>query len=93
MRSARITGLWWDEQSVEHIARHQVTPREVEEVCFGSRSLVFKRGKRYIVLGQTEAGRYLFVVVDRVHHHKGYVVTARAMDEKERRRFKREVHE
>ncbi len=63
MRSPLITELLWDERSVEHIARHHVTAQEVEEVCFNPRSLVFKREARYIVLGQTAAGRYLFVAV------------------------------
>jgi uncharacterized DUF497 family protein len=91
MRSPPITELLWDERSVEHIARHHVTAQEVEEVCFNLQSLVFKRGTRYIVLGQTAAGRYLFVAVDRVRKSKGYVVTARSMDKKERRRYQREV--
>jgi len=92
MRSPPITELLWDEHSVEHIARHHVTAQEVEEVCFKPQSLVFKRGARYIVLGQTAAGRYLFVAVDRVRKSRGYVVTARSMDKKERRRYHREVH-
>ena len=40
---------------------------------------------------KTEAGRYLFVAVDRVERYKGKVVTAREMDDAERRRYKREV--
>ncbi len=91
MRPLLIRELLWDKRSVEHIARHHVTAQEVEEVCFNPRSLVFKRGTRYIVLGQTVAGRYLFVAVDRVCKSKGYVVTARPMDKKERRRYQREV--
>ena len=90
-RTVHITEIAWDERSIRHIARHHVTVKEVEEVCFDSKSCVFRRGERYIILGQTEAGRYLFVAVDRVERYKGKVVTAREMDDAERRRYKKEV--
>ncbi len=41
----------------------------------------------YYVLGQTEAGRYLFGVVIRFPDGKGYLVTARTMTAQEKRRF------
>jgi hypothetical protein len=31
----KIHELIWPEDRVAHIARHAVTPEEVEEVCFG----------------------------------------------------------
>jgi uncharacterized DUF497 family protein len=72
---------------------HGVTPEEVEEVCFG-KSLV-RRAKSdgenpvYYVLGQTEAGRYLFCVVIRFPDDNGYPVTAREMTAKEKRRYRK----
>lgn len=30
-----IDDILWPEDRVEHIARHGVTPEEVEQVCFG----------------------------------------------------------
>jgi uncharacterized DUF497 family protein len=63
----RINSFIWPEERTEHIARHGVTPQEVEEACFGQ--ALVQRGKSegenpvYYVLGQTEAGRYLFCVV------------------------------
>jgi hypothetical protein len=90
-KAIRITETAWDERSVRHIARHHVTVKEVEEVCFHSKSFVFRRGERYIILGRTEAGRYLFVAVDRVERYKGKVITAREMDDAERRRYRKEV--
>jgi len=53
--------------------------------------LVFRRGERHVILGQTEAGRHLFVAVERVESYEGKVVTAREMDDAERRRYKKEV--
>ncbi len=82
----------WPEDRVEHIARHGVTPDEVEQVCFG-KSLVHRAKSQgenpvYYVQGQTEAGRYLFCVVIRFPDGNGYPVTAREMTPKENRRFR-----
>jgi hypothetical protein len=71
-----IRRLVWPRDRVEHIARHGVSPPEVEEVCFG-RPLVL-RGKAdgvnpvYYVLGQTRTGRYLFCVIIRFPDANGY---------------------
>jgi uncharacterized DUF497 family protein len=88
----RIDELLWPQDRIEHIARHSVTTDEVEEVCFG-RPFV-QRGKSqgenpvYYVLGQTDVGRYLFCVVIQFPDGKGLPVTARAMTDRERRRFR-----
>ncbi|HUT90330.1 MAG TPA: hypothetical protein VMY37_12590 [Thermoguttaceae bacterium] len=88
----RISELVWPEDRVEHIARHGVTPHEVEQACFG-RPLV-QRAKSggpnpaYYVLGETDSGRYLFCVVIQFPDRKGYPVTARPMTDKEKRRYR-----
>jgi uncharacterized DUF497 family protein len=84
----RISRFEWDEANIEHLARHQVIPAEAEEV-FASRYIVYKsRNDCFIALGQTEEGRFLTVVFARKHSFIR-VVTARDMDEKERKLFKR----
>jgi len=89
----RIREFVWAEDRIDHVARHGVTPEEVEEVCFG-RALV-QRAKSegenpvYYVLGRTDAGRYLFAVVIRFPDGKGYPVTARPMTDKEERQYRR----
>jgi hypothetical protein len=30
-----ITSLIWNKKNIEHIASHNVTPKEIEEVCIG----------------------------------------------------------
>lgn len=88
----RIRELIWPKNRIDHIARHGVTPEEVEEVCFG-RPLV-QRAKSegtnpaYYVLGQTGAGQYLFCVVIQFPDGRGYPVTARPMTDKEKHRYK-----
>lgn len=88
----KIYWLIWQEDRIEHIARHSVRPEEVEEVCFGQ-SLVLRaktEGKNpvYYVLGQTEASRYLFCVVIQFADGNGYPVTARPMTPSEQQRFR-----
>jgi uncharacterized protein len=83
----------WTDDRIEHIARHGITPTEVEEACFGM-PLVLRarsRGRNPVfqVLGQTRAGRYLLSVVIDFRDGRGYPVTARPMTTRERRRFKR----
>ncbi len=84
----RITDLEWDGSNEEHIARHRVWPDEVDEVCLGSGSLAVRiRRGRYRVLGQTESGRYLTVILDGVGGGRFYPVTARDSTDNERRRL------
>ena len=90
--SVRIHELIWQNDRVDHIARHEIDPEEVEQVCFG-RPLV-QRAKAewenpvYYVLGQTDSGRYLFCVVVQFPDGKGFPVTARTMTPSERQRFR-----
>jgi uncharacterized DUF497 family protein len=88
-----IHKLIWPKDRIDHCGQHGVTPEEVEAVCFG-KSLV-QRAKSegenpvYYVLGQTDAGRYLFCVVIQFPDGNGYPVTARPMTAKEKRRYRK----
>jgi uncharacterized protein len=89
----RINEFLWPSERIEHISEHGVTPDEVEEVCFG-KSLVLRTKSQgenpvYYILGQTEAGRYLFCVVIGFPDGLGYPVTARPMTAKEKRRYRK----
>jgi uncharacterized DUF497 family protein len=88
----KIADLIWSPDRIDHIAIHGVMANEVEEVCFGNplvlRAKSTGANPLYYVLGQTEAGRYLFCVIIQFPEGKAYPVTARDMTEKEKRRFK-----
>ena len=88
----RIYELIWNQDRIEHIARHGILPEEVEETCFGVALVQRTKSEGdnpvYYVLGQTEAGRYLFCVVIQFPDGKGYPVTARLMTDKEKRRYR-----
>lgn len=85
----RITALNWDEETAEHLwSKHQVTPQEAEEVVFSRAKAVFRaHDGRYVILGQTNAGRYLLLVVENLYRGMCDLVTAREMTKKERRRY------
>jgi uncharacterized protein len=82
----------WTEERIDHIAEHGIRPEEVEEACFGralaQRARSSGASPVYYVLGQTEAGRYVFCVVIQFPDGKGLPVTARPMTPHEQRRFK-----
>ena len=90
--SLKLDELLWDEWNEDHVLRHGIEPREVEEAVFDASSLVHRtRGRdqpRYVILGLTDAGRYLFVVLEPQTGNRAYVITARDMSDGERRRFK-----
>ena len=88
-----ITSLVWNQTNITHIAAHHVIPEEVEEIC-KTKPLILTTPTKgpnpvYYVLGQSQAGRYLFAVVIYFGKGQGYVVTARNMSDHERRRFLR----
>lgn len=87
----RIDRVLWGERSVAHIARHEITPEEVEDVLF-SPPLDARRGKypgTYLVFGRSRGGRRLLVVIAPRPRNSWYVVTARDVDRTERRRMRR----
>lgn len=82
--------LRWTERNESHIARHGVTPLEVEEAVSGGRVIVTTgRNDTKIVLGCSYSGRYLLTVLSEAEDGREFVVTARDMTLKEIRRFRK----
>ena len=80
--------LQWDDENIEHIARHNVSPKEVEDICWGIHISEREREQRYILSGQTAGGRYLNVVVERVGKGLFRPITAFEMSESYKRRYR-----
>ena len=82
----------WDDSNIEHIAKHGVSPDEVEDVAFDDDPWIKKGRKesRYM-LGYTIAGRYLFVVYKSNGKGIARVITSMDMDKKTRRLYKERV--
>lgn len=82
--------LAWTDESEAHIARHKVTPSEVEQVV-NARPQWEHPGvdQSTLVYGSTDAGRYLLVVLAASADGRWYVATARDLTHNEMRTFRR----
>lgn len=77
------------------VVKHHVTQNEVEEVFFNNHKYRFTESGHYpgedayAALDQTDAGRYLAVFFIRKPNNKALILSARDMDQKERKRYER----
>lgn len=90
-RLQTCTGFEWDEHNAEKIwEKHQVMPAESEAIFFNKPLVVADDTKhseeetRLYALGQTNAGRMLFVVFT-IRGDRIRVISARNMSRKERK--------
>ena len=81
--------ITWSEESEDQIARHEVMPEEVQEALYTRpRWLAAGRGAT-LVYSMTNAGRYLLIVIAPALDGGVHVVTARDLNDSERRTFRR----
>jgi len=88
---SQCRGFQWDEgNSAKNWITHKVSRGEAEQTFF-NRPLVVREGERraepearYYALGQTDAGRRLFIVFT-MREHLVRVISARDMSRRERR--------
>ena len=83
----KIRELIWDKWNINHIKKHNVTKGEIEELCSGKHKRQLTYRKRYLILGRIKSGRALTIILAREKPGKYYMVTARDMSKKERRKF------
>lgn len=84
-----ISTFEWDDENIEHIRRHEFSPEEVEEIFAGPYKVRRARDSRYTAMGETLDGRLAFVVFRRLPKGAVRVITARDMETRERRQFRR----
>ena len=82
-----IRRLRWDPGNISHIARHSVTIEEAEEACHGDPATLQSYLGRIIVIGPTQAGRMLAVVLEPEGTDAYRPVTARPASRRERRYY------
>jgi uncharacterized protein len=92
----KIVGLIWLEEIVEKLEiKHQVIPEEVERIFHKQpRIRRMKKGHYrgedvYRALGRTDAGRYLVVFFIHKMTNEALILSARDMDDKERKSYAR----
>ena len=84
-----VRELLFDEWNEDHIAQHSVIPEEAEEVCLGDPFVSRTRQRRLRIIGQTEAGRYLTIILAPRGRGVYYPITARDATAAERRLYHR----
>lgn len=89
-----VEDIIWLDNIVEKLAwKHNILPSEVEEVLSGSCRIFRKEKGRvegehlYNAFGKTEAGRYLSIFFIKKLGNKALIVTARDMNQRERKRY------
>ena len=94
----RIEELIWLDKIVEKLdSKHNVSQTEVEQVFESEPHFQYiAKGRRrrkedvYAAYGRTEAGRYLTVFFIHKPGNLALIISARNMDDKERRRYGRD---
>ncbi len=86
-----VRRLIWEAWNVAHIARHDVDPEEVEEVCHGEPLARESYGGRLLLVGPSRLGRMLAVVLAPEERGIYYPITARPASRKERRYYLGEI--
>lgn len=83
----------WTEWNVEHLARHGVDPEAAEEVVLGARRRYPRRVEedKWLVWGADGSGRLLQVTFVLDEDGRVFVIHARPLTERERRRHRREA--
>jgi uncharacterized DUF497 family protein len=90
----RIREIIWLPEIIEKLEqKHQVVPHEVRE-ALNNKPRIFFRETGYVegehlyeALGRTNAGRYLAVFFIRKPTDKALIISAREMNQTERRRY------
>lgn len=93
----RIRGIRWLPEIVEKLEwKHQIRSQEVAEVLKNKPKIFFREKGRvegehlYEALGRTEDGRYLAIFFIQKPKNRAFIISARDMNQKERRRYGRQ---
>src|SRR6266581_3642159 len=93
----RLYDVIWNVRFIEKISgKHNVTTDEVEDILFGKSH--FRRAQKghikgedlYTAYGQTAGGRYLIVLFVRKEQTAALPISARDMNDSERRYYERQ---
>lgn len=86
---ANINKLIFDSWNRKHIARHNVIPEEVEEVCLNKPITSLTYARRIRLIGKSSNSRTLTIILAAKGEGSYYVVTARPASRKERLKYQK----
>jgi uncharacterized DUF497 family protein len=83
----------WNSWNEKYVERHGVAPDEAEEVVLGAKSPfpLAQDDEKFLVWGPTEVGRLVQVVFVIDPGHAIFVIHARPLTEREKKRYRRRV--
>ena len=86
----KLYRLIWDRWNLNHIAKHGISRKEVEEAVRDNRAVIWKHRGRYVMLASAH-GRILFMVLEKIGKRSKsyYVVTARDATKSEKRIYRK----
>lgn len=64
-----VNGLIWDDWNKNHIAKHGVSPEEVEDVCQRKNQAIVSYRGRIQISGKTKTGRKLIIILSPEDRH------------------------
>jgi len=81
----------WNEWNIEHIAKHGITPKESEVVVLtaGQPFPLARKDDKWLVWGRGSGGRWLQVVYVLDDDNTVYVIHARPLTAREKRRIQK----
>ena len=91
---SKLEGFEWDKGNLEHIQKHNVTPKECEGAFFNKPFILnedeahSQTEERFRVYGQTNKSRLLLIVFT-LRNNAVRVISARDQNKKERKEFKK----
>lgn len=88
MNEVRVRRLLWDDWNITHIARHDITRRDVQQVCQGEFIASETYKGRLRLVGPTRAGRMLAIILKPNGEGVYYCVTAHEANAGETRRYR-----
>lgn len=83
-----VVGFDWDEANITHLARHNVSPEEAEDLFFDKDNVLDEDIKhsdfenRFLIIGKTQKGRLLYQVFTK-RGNKIRIISSRDINKKE----------
>ena len=85
-----VRRLIWNAFNAPHVAQHHITPEEVEQACHGNHMVREGYDNRLMLVGPTDTGRVLAVILAPRGNDVYYPVTAYPASRKLRRIYEAE---
>jgi uncharacterized DUF497 family protein len=81
----------WNDWNLDHIARHGVTPEETEQVILHPQKPYpeYREDEKWLIWGRGKSGRFLQVIYLLEEDATIYVIHARPLTEREKRRYRK----